>query len=105
LRRLQVTTVFAAETLEPFSRDLHLIVHRLSAVTQNVIFLRQHQVGGALQRELSVLKTRDRAHDLRPTRFDISGQGIIVVGPVEPENRKKMLRSPPARPKKGRRRR
>jgi len=105
LRRLRVTTVYAAETLEPFTRDLHLTVHRLSPVTQNVIFLRQLETGGALTRELTVLKTRDRAHDLRPARFEITDKGIIVTTPVDADPRRKMLRRGPARPKKGPRRR
>jgi len=78
LRRLGVTTVFAAETVERADQKMAPPVHRLSAVTQNLILLQVTEVDGKLERRITVQKTRDRAHDLRLAPFAIGERGVVV---------------------------
>jgi circadian clock protein KaiC len=83
LRRLGVTTLFAAETIDNAAGDLQLPVHRLSTVTQNVISLRSVEIDGKLERQIAILKTRNRRHDLRVLPFSIGETGLVIEGPRE----------------------
>jgi circadian clock protein KaiC len=67
LRRRGVTTVISAETMPG-----------VSAIIDNVLLVRQLEVGSKLVRQLSVTKTRDRAHDRASVEFDIGPSGITT---------------------------
>lgn len=79
LRRLRVTALFTAETEDPFTRDALLPVHRLSAVSQNIIHMRAIERDGRLERQLWILKTRDRAHAPGGARFEILADGLRIA--------------------------
>lgn len=83
LRRLGVTTLFAAETFDTVYGDVELPVHRLSTLTQNVISLRSVEAEGRLERHVAILKTRNRQHDLRVVPFTIGENGLVVERPED----------------------
>jgi circadian clock protein KaiC len=80
LRTRRVTTLLTEETralditqFEPLSG--------VSAISDNIIMMRQAEVNGQLQRAMSVLKSRDTVHDRVLYNFDIAEQGIVLGEP------------------------
>jgi circadian clock protein KaiC len=80
LSALGVTTVITEETRELFVREIEVPTGGVSAIFQNIIFLRQVEVEAELRRLLSIMKTRDSAHDRALYQFDITDHGI-EIGP------------------------
>ncbi|MCU1276820.1 MAG: RecA bacterial recombination family protein [bacterium] len=80
LRRRGVTTLFTEELREVAGGPLHVPVENIAANCDNILFLRQLEREGRLERLISVVKTRGAGHDSRPRPFDVTAQGIVVGG-------------------------
>ena len=78
LRSLGVTTVYTAAANELFVQRLEIPLPGISAVTENMIFMRQLESHGDITRALSVMKTRDRKHDRSFHLLDITDKGLRI---------------------------
>lgn len=78
---LGVTTLITEETRELFVREIEVPTRGVSAIFHNILFLRQVEMAGELQRLISIMKTRDTAHDRRLHHFEISERGITIGAP------------------------
>lgn len=85
LSRLGVTTVITEETRELYVRDVAVPTGGVSAIFHNIMFLRQVEANAELVRLISIMKTRDSAHERGLYRFEITGGGIIVRERFRPE--------------------
>ncbi|WP_224248643.1 ATPase domain-containing protein [Hyalangium gracile] len=85
LRCLGATTAFALETSQIFGPELPVPVGSgISAVAENLIFLRHVELKSRLHRLVSILKLRDTEYDTTLREFTISSQtGIVVDGPFQ----------------------
>jgi circadian clock protein KaiC len=79
LRLLDVTTIMTEET-KIFPTQVQDGVSDLSAATENLLFLRQVEVGSRLLRLLAVVKLRDGGIDPVLHEFAITGRGVVVRG-------------------------
>ena len=84
LATLGVTTIITEETRELFVREIEVPTAGVSAIFQNIVFLRQVEVAAELLRLISVMKTRDSAHDRALYQFDITDQGVQIGPPFQP---------------------
>jgi circadian clock protein KaiC len=75
---LGVTTVITEEMRELFVRTIEIPTSGVSAVFHNIIFLRQVEKGSELLRLLTVMKTRDSAHDRGLYQLDITDRGLEI---------------------------
>lgn len=73
-----VTTLITEETRELFIQEVAVPTSGVSAIFQNIVFLRQVERGGELLRLITVVKTRDTKHERTLRRFEIRGDGIQV---------------------------
>lgn len=78
LGALGVTTLITEETRELFVRRIEIPTIGVSAVFHNIIFLRQVERGSELLRLLTVMKTRDSAHDRGLYQIDITDRGLDI---------------------------
>ena len=78
LAAMGVTTLITEETRELFVRRIEIPTSGVSAVFHNIIFLRQVERGSELLRLLTVMKTRDSAHDRGLFQLDITDQGVVI---------------------------
>jgi circadian clock protein KaiC len=78
LASLGVTTLITEETRELFVRRIEVPTTGVSAIFHNIIFLRQVEKGSELLRLLTVMKTRDSAHDRGLYQIDITDRGVEV---------------------------
>jgi circadian clock protein KaiC len=83
LRRLNVTTVFSMETRDLFVPTLDVPVDDLSAVVENIIFLRYAERRSDVHRLISILKLRESGYDPTIRRFTIGDAGLAVEAPFE----------------------
>lgn len=81
---LGVTTIITEETRELFVREIEVPTAGVSAIFQNIVFLRQVEDEAELRRLLSIMKTRDSAHDRALYQFDITDRGIQIGPPFQP---------------------
>lgn len=79
-----VTTVISEETPELFVRRVVAPIPGVSAVCQNIVFVRQIEEGAELVRAIAILKTRDSGHDHGIYRFEITDGGIRVGPRFDP---------------------
>jgi circadian clock protein KaiC len=84
LATLGVTTIITEETRELFVREIEVPTAGVSAIFQNILFLRQVEVEAELLRLLSIMKTRDSGHDRALYQFDITDQGVVIGPPFQP---------------------
>jgi circadian clock protein KaiC len=82
-----VTTVITEETRELFVRDISIPAPGVSAVFDNIIFVRLVEENGRLDRLISIMKTRDSDHDHALRRFQITDGGVRVVDAAEGSDR------------------
>lgn len=75
-----VTTLLTEETQELFVRRIEIPTRGVSAICHNILFLRQVESGGELRRLLSVMKTRDSAHERGLHAFELTDRGFEVEG-------------------------
>jgi circadian clock protein KaiC len=82
LRCLGATTAFSLETPQIFGPELTFPMGAgISAVTENLLFLRHVELDSRLRRLVSILKLRDTEYDPTLREFTISRDGITVLGP------------------------
>jgi circadian clock protein KaiC len=81
LRAHEVATIMSEETRELFVRKVQVPFAGASSAFQNILFIQQAQAKGQLRRLLSIIKTRDGAHDDSFYEFEITNQGISVKEP------------------------
>lgn len=80
LRAHDVTTLLTEET-EIFASEISAPISDLSAVTDNIFFVRQVEVESELRRVLSIIKTRDFESEHRVHEFFLSEHGIRIGNP------------------------
>jgi circadian clock protein KaiC len=80
LRSLGATTVFTMEVPEVVGPVVRVPASGLSAILENMIFLRFVERGSALCRLISVHKVRDSGHDPSLREFFITADGVVVGG-------------------------
>ena len=73
-----VTTVMSEETRELFIKNLSVPTTGVSALTHNIILLRQMEERAELIRAISVMKVRDSRHSRVLHTFEITEQGVVV---------------------------
>lgn len=84
LRRRGVTTLFTLETPRLFGSELDVPVGSgLSAVAENLLFLRHVELDGRLRRLLSIFKVRDTDYDPSLREFVITSKGVEVQPPFQ----------------------
>ena len=75
LRRLNITTLIAVETRRLESEELEVPITDISAVVENILFLRYQEEVGRRTRLLSILKLRESAYDPTLRAFTITDAG------------------------------
>jgi circadian clock protein KaiC len=78
LRARGVTTMITEETHQLMAWDAQIPVSGVSAIWENIVFLRKVEREAALTRALVVLKARDAAHDLQFHEFSITDSGLVL---------------------------
>jgi circadian clock protein KaiC len=78
LRARGATTVFTVETRDIVGADVHVPVGGLSALVENLLFMRFVEHRSTLRRLLSVNKIRDSDHDPHLREFVITDRGIAL---------------------------
>jgi circadian clock protein KaiC len=73
-----VTTLITEETQELYIQRVEVPTPGVSAIFQNIVFVRQVETGSELERLISVVKARDTAHERSLRRFDIRRDGIHI---------------------------
>jgi circadian clock protein KaiC len=84
LRRLGVTTLFTVETHTLYEAALEVPIRDLSAVVENILFLRYVEDADRLARVISILKLRESGYDATLRRFTITNHGIEIAGATAP---------------------
>jgi circadian clock protein KaiC len=82
LRDQGVTTVFIKEVPKLAGPDVDFSDTPVSVTAENMLFFRQVELRGRLHRIASVLKMRESAYDPYVREFEITGEGIRVLGPL-----------------------
>jgi circadian clock protein KaiC len=80
LQALEATTLFTMETRDVIGGTVRVPVSGVSALVQNLIFLRFVEYRSDLLRLVSIGKVRDSDHDPRLREFAISNHGLQVRG-------------------------
>jgi len=110
LHRMGVTTLLTEETRELFVQEIEAPIPGISGICENIVFLREVEVEARLHRLLTVLKTRDRAHDNALFEFEITERGLVVgepfarernvlTGVATPSRAPSPRRKPPSKPR------
>jgi circadian clock protein KaiC len=79
LRSRGITSMLTNEIPELFG-PLQLSAHGISFISDNVILLRYVEIGSSLRRGISVLKMRGRDHDKAVREFEITTDGLNILG-------------------------
>ncbi|MBC8075219.1 MAG: AAA family ATPase [Chloroflexales bacterium] len=74
----QVTTIFSTELRDLINPIVSIDVDGISALVDNMIFIRQVEIGSRLARVISIMKTRASHHDPTIRSFIISDEGISI---------------------------
>lgn len=83
LRSLGITTVYTAAANELFVQRLEIPLPGISAVTENMLFMRQLESHGTITRAISVMKTRDAKHDRTFHHVEITDKGIRIGSQID----------------------
>ena len=83
--RAGVSVMFTVELPELF-RAQRLSEGAFSHFTDNVVLLQYVQSGFTLRRALTVVKSRGTPHDPRTFEFDITDDGVVLGGPIDPSD-------------------
>jgi circadian clock protein KaiC len=81
LRRSGATALLTVETREVVGQHLQLPVSGVSALVENVFFLRFVEAESCLHRVLSIVKVRDSDYDIRLRQYEIRKSGIAIGPP------------------------
>jgi circadian clock protein KaiC len=84
LRTRGVTTLITAEARQLLVREVEVPVSGISGVVENILVMRHVEIGSEVVRALTIIKTRDRAHEGRLVRFTIGPRGLELAGEVPP---------------------
>ena len=79
LRRLDVTTLLAVETRSLHRQELEVPLTDISAVVENIIFLRYQEDAVRRSRVISILKVRESGYDPTLRTFTITNKGIVIA--------------------------
>jgi circadian clock protein KaiC len=79
LRGRGITSMLTNEIPALFG-PLQLSAHGISFISDNVILLRYVEIGSSLRRGISVLKMRGRDHDKSVREFEITADGLHILG-------------------------
>ena len=83
LRSLNVTTLISEETKQ-LSGEIGASTSAFSAVTENLVFMKQVEAHSELTRVICLVKIREEQHDPKIREFKIiPGQGIVIGQPFE----------------------
>jgi circadian clock protein KaiC len=82
LRALDVTTILSQETQVLFGPGISVPVPGLSALAENILFLRQVEHRSRLKRVLSIVKTREHDHAPDIREFFIGPRGVEIGSPL-----------------------
>jgi circadian clock protein KaiC len=74
-----ITSILTNEIPELFG-PLQLSAQGISFISDNVILLRYVEIGSVLRRGISVLKMRGRDHDKAVREFQITAEGLHILG-------------------------
>lgn len=80
LQRKNVTTFVSEETRELYVQTVEVPTGGVSAIFQNIFFLRQNVGSRRTSRIVSVMKVRDAEHTAIPHTFVITNRGLVVDG-------------------------
>lgn len=83
LRDMGVTTLFIREVAKIAGPELDFSDTPISVTAENLLFFRHIELRGRLHRILSILKMRESGYDPYVREFEITPQGIRVLGPME----------------------
>jgi circadian clock protein KaiC len=83
LRDWGVTTLFIKEVPKLAGPDVDFSDTPISITAENMLFFRQVELRGRLHRVASVLKMRESGYDPYVREFEISAQGLRVLGPLD----------------------
>lgn len=83
LRDLGVTTLFIKEVGKIAGPELDFSDTPISVTAENVLFFRHIELRGRLHRIASVLKMRESGYDPYVREFEITAQGVRVLGPMD----------------------
>jgi circadian clock protein KaiC len=78
LEAKHITTLYTVETRELFEPVIRPPIEGISAVTHNMLLLRQIEVDRTLQKFVNVVKLRDSGFDHRARAFRITDRGILL---------------------------
>jgi len=84
LRAAEVTTVTSLELNYLFGPSVEIPIDGVSAIAENIIFLRYVELRSQLYRLISVLKTRRSGHDVTLREFTIDDGGITIASTFAP---------------------
>jgi circadian clock protein KaiC len=76
LRAADVTSYLLEETPQLFGPKLDVPIAGVYAIVDNIVFLRQVELGAELHRVAVALKTRNGPHDQRLHTFTVTGRGV-----------------------------
>lgn len=82
LRDLGVTTLFIKEVPKIAGPELDFSDTPISVTAENVLFFRHIELRGRLHRIVSILKMRESGYDPYVREFEITSNGIAVLGPL-----------------------
>jgi len=83
LRSLGVTTIVSEETSDLFGPKIEVPVAGISAMVDNIVFLRHVELRSQLRRLLSVIKMRQSGYNSSLREFSISDRGVKVAPTFE----------------------
>jgi circadian clock protein KaiC len=86
MRELRVRGVSTISTFELdsfFGPAVEIPIDGISAMADNILFLRAVELRSGLQRVISVLKTRRSGHDGTIREFKVSDQGLEMADKIE----------------------
>jgi circadian clock protein KaiC len=78
MRGLHATTIFTREIPKVIGQELDFSDTPASIAAENLLYLRQQDVGGRLERHLQILKMRASNHDCYAHPMTISDQGVAL---------------------------
>lgn len=78
LQDLGVTTLLTEETRELYVHQVAVPTGGISALSQNIVFLRNVEIDAELHWLISVMKTRDTAHARGLYQFEITDRGVVI---------------------------
>lgn len=82
LRRMDVTAIFIKEVPKLSGADIDFSDTPIPITAENMLFIRHLERRGRLVRVASVLKMRESDYDPYVRQFEITDDGIRVLGPL-----------------------